>query len=179
LFGVLVAGGLLWVATRVDGNSTWRYWATLGVLAGAGLVLALTQRAAYAAWAVVTVPAFLLAFVPAVVAAGWIAIAGMPNGNWLHDHVVSWSSDIGIRGLVSDLTRYVVVMAFGIGALVASAPGLVAREPVADKPAVDEAPAATPTASTETTTVAPAAEPVEEPRSRHRVMRRRRDPARV
>ena len=179
LLGVLGAGGLLWVATRVDGDSSWRYWATLGILAGAGLVLALSQRAGYAAWIVGTVPAFLLAFVPAVVAAGWIAVAGMPQGNWLHDHVLAWSDDIGIRGLVTDLARYVEVMAFGVGALLASAPALVAtRVPAEGAVPAGEVTAPSP-APAETTAVTPG-EPATAPDGRPVVERsRRRDPARV
>src|SRR5262245_16206013 len=177
LLGVAVAGALIWVATRVDGNSTWRYWATLGVLAGAGLVFAIAQRAAYTAWAAITVPAFLLAFIPAAAVAGWIAIAGMPHSNWLHDHIVSWSGDIGVGGLVNDLTHYVVVMAFGIGALVASAPGLLAVRPVDDETVADDAAARAPAARR--SMAIPAGGPAKDSRSRQGIGLRPRGSARV
>ena len=127
LLGIGVAGFLIWLATRVGAETTWRYWAVLGILAGAGLVFALTQRTAYGAWSEVTPLGFVIAFVVALVCAGWIAFVGQPGPNWFRDHVTSWSHDIGILGFVQDMTRYVDVMAFGFGALVASAPGAFGR----------------------------------------------------
>jgi uncharacterized membrane protein len=62
-----------------------------------------------------SVNVFLLAFVPVLVAAGWVIIAKQPHANWFRGHVDSWSGDIGIRGLVNDLGEYVSVLAFGIG----------------------------------------------------------------
>jgi hypothetical protein len=50
-----------------------------------------------------------------LVAAGWIVIAHQPDSNWFRGHVLSWSDDIGILGLVRDLTEYVAVLAFGVG----------------------------------------------------------------
>jgi hypothetical protein len=123
LLGIGVAGLLIWIATRVGIASTWRYWAVLGLLAGAGLAFALTQRTAYGAWAEVTPLGFMLAFVIAVVCAGWIAVVGQPHANWFRNHFTSWSDDIGILGFVKHMTTYVDVMAFGLGALLASAPG--------------------------------------------------------
>jgi len=128
LLGIGVAGFLIWIATRVGTETTWRYWAVLGILAGAGLAFALTQRTAYGAWSEVTPLGFALAFVVAVVCAVWIAIVGQPHPNWFRDHVTSWSNDMGIRGFVDHMTRYVDVFAFGLGALLASAPGAFGRE---------------------------------------------------
>jgi hypothetical protein len=75
----------------------------------------------------VTPLGFLLAFVVALVCIGWIAAVGMPHANWFRDHFRSWSGDIGILGLVERMTTYVSVMAFGFGALIASAPGAIGR----------------------------------------------------
>jgi len=58
---------------------------------------------------------FLIAFLPVLVAAGWVVIAHQPDANWFRSHVLSWSDDIGILGLVRDLTEYVAVLAFGVG----------------------------------------------------------------
>jgi hypothetical protein len=127
LLGIGAAGVLIWIATRVGDYSTWRYWAALGLLAGAGLAFALTQRTAYGAWAEVTPLGFLLALVAAVICVGWIAAVGEPHSNWFRNHFSSWSHDIGIRSFVGHMTRYVSVMAFGFGALLASAPGAVGR----------------------------------------------------
>ena len=127
LLGIGVAGFLIWLATRVGPETTWRYWAVLGILAGAGLAFALTQRTAYGAWSEVTPLGFALAFVVALVCAGWIAFVGQPGPNWSRDHFTSWSHDIGILAFVESMTRYVDVMAFGFGALLASAPGAFGR----------------------------------------------------
>lgn len=127
LLGIGVAGLLIWIATRVGIATTWRYWAVLGLLAGAGLFFALTQRTAYGAWSEVTPLAFMLALVVAVVCAGWIAIVGQPHANWFRNHFTSWSHDLGILGFVKHMTTYVDVMAFGFGALLASAPGAFGR----------------------------------------------------
>jgi hypothetical protein len=140
LLGIGAAGALIWIATRVGESSTWRYWAALGLLAGAGCAFALTQRTAYAAWSEVTPLGFLLAFVAAVICVGWIAAVGEPHTNWFRNHFSSWSHDIGIRSFVDHMTTYVSVTAFGFGALLASAPGAVRRTP-APAPAAVEQPA--------------------------------------
>ena len=49
------------------------------------------------------------------VASLWIVLAAEPGNGWFHRHVLSWSGDIHIRGLVNDLKEYVSVFAFGIG----------------------------------------------------------------
>ena len=127
LLGIAAVGALVWVATRIGEASTWRYWAAMGVIAGGGLLFALSQRTAYGAWSEVTPLGFVLAFVVALICGGWIAIAGQPAPNWLRDHVLSWSGSMGIRGFVERMTTYVSVLAFGFGALIASAPGAFGR----------------------------------------------------
>ena len=62
-----------------------------------------------------SVNVFLLAFIPVLIAAGWVLVATQPDANWFRDHIRSWSSDIGIQGLVTDLGEFVSVLAFGIG----------------------------------------------------------------
>ena len=144
LLGIGAAGALIWIATRVGNYSTWRYWAALGLLAGAGFAFALTQRTAYGAWAEVTPLGFLLALVTAVICIGWIAAVGEPHSNWFRDHFSSWSGDIGIRSFVGHMVQYVSVTAFGFGALLASAPGAVRRTSPAPAPAAVEQPAPPP-----------------------------------
>jgi hypothetical protein len=153
LLGIGAAGALIWIATRVGNYSTWRYWAALGLLAGAGFAFALTQRTAYGAWAEVTPLGFLLALVAAVICVGWIAAVGEPHSNWFRNHFSSWSGDIGIRSFVDNMTRYVSVAAFGFGALLASAPGAVGRTRPAPAPAGVEQPAPPPVESAESATV--------------------------
>ena len=111
LLGIGAAGVVIWIATRVGDYSTWRYWAALGLLAGAA----------------------------AVILVGWIAAVGEPHSNWFRNHFSSWSHDIGIRSFVDHMTQYVSVMAFGFGGLLASAPGAVRhRRPVHAPAAVAE-----------------------------------------
>ncbi len=113
-----VAGLLIWIATRINDHSTGGYWAVVGPIAGAGLVMALSQLlGGWTKWGVPRLSAtvFLLAFIPVLIAAGWVVVAHQPQGNWARHHVLSWSSGIQIRGLVNDLTNYVSVLAFGIG----------------------------------------------------------------
>jgi hypothetical protein len=113
-----VAGLLIWIATTINDHSTGGYWAVSGLLAGAGLVMALFQL--LGGWTKWGVPRFsatvlLVAFIPVLIAAGWIIVAHQPHGNWARHHALSWSSGIHIRGVVDDLTNYVSVLAFGIG----------------------------------------------------------------
>ena len=118
LIAVGVAGLLTWIATRINDHSTGGYWAVYGLIAGAGLVMALSQLlGGWTKWGVPRLSAtvFLLAFIPVLIAAGWVVVGHQPHGNWARHHVLSWSSDIHIRGLVNDLTNYVSVLAFWIG----------------------------------------------------------------
>jgi hypothetical protein len=138
LVGIAAAGVLIWVATKLGAYTTWRYWATIGVLAGAGMAFALTQRIAYGAWAEITPLAFLTALVVAVICAGWIAAVGQPLSNGARTDFTSWSGDMGIRGFVEHMARYVPVIAFGFGTLIASLPTAVGRV----RPAVAEPPEA-------------------------------------
>jgi hypothetical protein len=113
-----VAGLLIWLATGINDHSTGGYWAVYGLIAGAGLVMALSQLlGGWTKWGVPRLSAtvFLLAFIPVLIAAGWVVVTHQPHGNWARHHVLSWSSGIHISGLVNDLTNYVSVLAFGIG----------------------------------------------------------------
>src|ERR687888_870906 len=112
------AGLLIWASTQINDHSTGGYWAVYGLIAGAGLVMALSQLlGGWTKWGVPRISAsvFLFAFIPVLIAAGWVVLAHQPHGNWFRHHVLSWSGDIHIRGLVNDLTEYVAVLAFGIG----------------------------------------------------------------
>jgi hypothetical protein len=118
LLGAGIAGLLIWLATQVNDHSTGGYWAVYGLIAGAGLTMALSQL--LGGWTKGRVPklsanVFLLAFIPVLIAAGWVIVAKQPHGNWFRGHVQSWSDDISIGGLVRDLGEYISVLAFGIG----------------------------------------------------------------
>jgi hypothetical protein len=66
-------------------------------------------------WPRLSVNVFLIAFLPVLVAAGWVLLATQPDPNWFRDHIRSWTGDIGLTGLVVDLEEYVSVLAFGLG----------------------------------------------------------------
>ena len=113
-----VAGLLIWIATQIDDTTVGGFWAVYGLIAGAGLVMALSQLLGgwtKWGWPQLSVKFFLLAFVPIAIASLWIVLAAEPGNGWFHRHVISWSGDIHIQGLVNDLKEYVAVFAFGIG----------------------------------------------------------------
>ena len=58
---------------------------------------------------------FLLAFVPALIAGGWILLAAQPEGGVGRERVLDWSASAGLTGLVTDLTTLVGAIAFGLG----------------------------------------------------------------
>ncbi|HEY6151607.1 MAG TPA: hypothetical protein VIW19_13885 [Gaiellaceae bacterium] len=118
LLGAAVAGLLVWFATQVNDTTTGGYWAVYGLIAGAGLVMALSQL--LGGWTKGRMPrlainVFLFAFIPTLIAAGWVVVAHQPHPNWFRNHITSWSSDISILNVVRDLAEYVSVLAFGIG----------------------------------------------------------------
>jgi hypothetical protein len=118
LLAAAVAGLLVWLATQVNDETTSGYWAVYGLIAGAGLVMALSQL--FGGWTKwgrprLAINVFLLAFIPTLIAAGWVIVAHQPHPNWFRDHITSWSSDISILTVVRDLAEYVSVLAFGIG----------------------------------------------------------------
>src|SRR5438067_12058151 len=113
-----VAGLLIWIATQVNDHSRGGFWAVYGLIAGAGLVMALSQLLGgwtKWGWPRVSASAFLIAFVPIAIACLWVVLAGQPTSTCLSHHVLSWSGAIGIGGLVSDLTHFIPALAFGGG----------------------------------------------------------------
>jgi hypothetical protein len=139
LLGAGAAGALLWVAAQIDRGSNGGYWATAGIVACAGIVLALTQLRGRGGHP----PAMLaFGFLPVLIAGGWVLLAMQPHGNWFRHHVLSWSGDIGIRGVVEDVGMWIGVLAFGIGYTLGLAlEPMPRRAPVAepvDRAAADE-----------------------------------------
>jgi hypothetical protein len=118
LIAAAVGGLLIWFATQVNADELGGYWAAYGLIAGAGLLMALSQLLGgwtKWGWPRVSGAFFLLAFLPIAIVSMWIVLAAEPGSGWFHSHVLSWSGDLHIRGLVDDLTAYVSVFAFGIG----------------------------------------------------------------
>ncbi len=122
VIGVAVAGFLLWLAAQMLPDrgfpTSGDHWATVGIVAAAGLTMALSQLLGgwtKWGWPSVSGNVFVLAFLPALVAGGWILAAGEPGNYWFGRHVRSWTNDLGIDGLVGDLTIMSPAIAFGIG----------------------------------------------------------------
>jgi hypothetical protein len=118
LLGVGGAGLLIWLAQTFDLTSTNGFWAAMGLIAGAGLALGLSQLfGGWTKWGlpVISPGVFLLAFIPTAIVVGWILLATQPQGGWQQDRFVNWSSDLGITGLVNDLGTLPAALAMGLG----------------------------------------------------------------
>jgi hypothetical protein len=159
LLGAAAAGLLLWLAAQVGRHSTGGYWAAYGIVAGAGLIFALSQsRRGNGQRGRTEQPRgmFLIGFLPVLVVAGWVLLGGQPHSNWFRSHVLAWSGDMHIRSAVQDIGTWVGVLAFGIGytfgavfepasrrAAVVAEPVPPAHEPiVADEPVMADEPVA-------------------------------------
>jgi hypothetical protein len=144
LLGVAVAGVLIWLAADafdqgsiLEENDVERYWAVVGVLAAAGLVLALSQIiGGWTKWGRPRISAgvFLLGFVPALIVGGWVLIYLHPGDHSLADNVRDWSDDMGIENLIEDLTIFFPAIAFALGLVLGltfdtAGPRVVSTEP--------------------------------------------------
>jgi hypothetical protein len=112
------AGLLLWLATHVGQQTTPRFWASIGIVAGAGIVVALAQ--ALGGWTKglrlrLSPGTFLIGFVPTLVVAVWILLATQPGNGWHEGSFASWSSSLGVLNVVHDLGLWHGVLAFGLG----------------------------------------------------------------
>jgi hypothetical protein len=115
-----VAGLLLWLATQVGVQSVTRFWESMGIVAAAGLVLALSH--VIGSWTKggrtrISPTTFTLAFLPALVCVGWILLAMQPGNGWQEGRFVSWSHSIGIFGVVHALGLWHGALALGLGLL--------------------------------------------------------------
>jgi hypothetical protein len=112
------AGVLIWLATQISNDDIGGYWARVGLVAGAGLLMALSQLLGgwtKWGWPRLSIAVFITAFIPVAIVSLWIVLAGEPGSGWFHNHVMSWSRDIHVSGLVTDFLYYIPVLAFGTG----------------------------------------------------------------
>ena len=115
LAGAAVAGILLWFATQVGAETASEYWATYGLIAAAGLVMAFSQILGgwtKWGWPRLSAGVFLLGFLPVLVAGGWVLLARQPADFF---NTSNWSRDLGIDGVVSSLGELLAAIAFGVG----------------------------------------------------------------
>ncbi|MDE3190927.1 MAG: hypothetical protein KGL94_08930 [Acidobacteriota bacterium] len=118
LAAVGAAGVLLWVATLVGQGSDGRFWAEMGIVAGAGLVVALSQ--VIGGWTKgltlrMSPSTLLLVLLPVLVVVGWILMASQPAHGWHAGTFVRWTGDLGLTGLLHDVALWHGVLAFGSG----------------------------------------------------------------
>lgn len=113
-----LAGLGLWGAAQVGTQTTGRFWISMAVLAGAGLLIALASHVG--TWTkglrLRTSPStFVLAFLGVLVCVGWILLANQPGSGWEEGRIDSWSNSIGILGVVHSVGLWRGVLAFGFG----------------------------------------------------------------
>lgn len=134
------AGFLLWLAARFDMNETGGYWATMGIVAGCGLLLGLATLRGTGGNPLAM---GLLAFLPVLICAAWVLVLMEPHTNWFRSHITAYSGDMGITHAVRQIGEFIAVLAFGVGLVfgLALEPGMIRRrrEVVAmDTQAADE-----------------------------------------
>ena len=115
LAGAVVAGILLWFATQIGTETSSEYWSTYGLIAAAGLTMALSQILGgwtKWGWPRFSLGVFLIGFLPVLVAGGWVLLARQP-ADWMNTS--NWSRDLSIYGVVADLGNVLPAVAFGIG----------------------------------------------------------------
>ncbi len=117
LAGAFAAGALVWIATHVDEDTTYGYWAVYGLIAIAGLVLALVQLAAWMGWGRprVSLRVLFLAFLPVALAGLWILAFNHPQDSWLREHARAWANDVRLGDAAAHFRDERGIAAFMIG----------------------------------------------------------------
>jgi len=144
-FAAGVAGFALWAAAQVGTQTDGHFWIAMAIVAGAGLVLALTNHVG--TWTKglrlrVSPSTFALAFLPVFVCVGWILLASQPGHGWQEGRIQSWSDSIGIFGVVHDIGLWSGVLAFAFGLVLGLSFDGVPAPMVETKPGYDGAAAA-------------------------------------
>jgi hypothetical protein len=115
LIGAAVAGFLIWLATWIGFEGQGDYWASMGLLAAAGLTMAVSQLLGgwtKWGWPRISGSVFLLGFIPALIAGGLVVLAGQPDESaW----GTGWAAGIGLGWLAEDLAGVLPAIAFAIG----------------------------------------------------------------
>ncbi len=115
LIGVAAAGALLWLASQLEADANGDYWAQMALVAGAGLVMALSQLLGgwtKWGWPRLSPTVFLIGFLPTLAAGGLVLLAAQPDSSaW----GTGWAADLGLDGLAADFTAVLPAVAFLIG----------------------------------------------------------------
>jgi hypothetical protein len=114
LVAAAAAGFLLWYTPHFNRWATGGYWGVIALMVLAGVLIGLSQLHGRDGNPTAS---FILAFVPVLVAAGWVILAAQPHRGWIRDHVLSWSGDLGIGHAVHNLGEHVAVLGFAVGAV--------------------------------------------------------------
>jgi hypothetical protein len=139
-----LAGLGLWGATQVGTQTTGRFWIAMAVVAAAGFLVALATHVG--TWTKglrvrVSPTTFIVASLPVLVCVGWILLASQPGSGWEEGRIHSWSSSLGILGIVHALGLWRGAVAFGFGVMLAlSLDGV--PEPAPVDPVVSDEPVA-------------------------------------
>ncbi len=112
LVGVVAAGCLIWYLPHFNRFQTGGYWAVTALIVVAGALLGISQLHGRDGNPLAS---FLITFLPLLVASAWVMLASQPRPNWVRDHVLSWSDDLGIGHGVYNLGEHVAVVAFALG----------------------------------------------------------------
>jgi hypothetical protein len=139
-----LAGLALWGATQVGTQTPGRFWIAMAIVGAGGLLLTLATHVG--TWTKglrmrVSPTTFVAAFLPVLVCVGWILMASQPGHGWQEGQIDSWSTSIGILGLVHSIGLWNGVLAFGFGVMLGLSLDGVPQPMVADEPAYVPAPA--------------------------------------
>lgn len=155
LIGAAIVGFLLWAASETleeggvfEADASSRFWGGMGLLAAAGLVMALSQLLGgwtKWGWPRVSGAVFLAGFLPVLIAGLWVLFYIHPGDNWLANNVRDWSRDLGIDGVVESLSLMYAAIAFLIGLVFGftfdtSGPRVKTVEPVGTAPSAHARP---------------------------------------
>jgi hypothetical protein len=140
-FAAALAGLGLWGAAQVGTQTTGRFWIAMAVVAAAGLLIALASHVG--TWTKgltmrMSPGTFALAFLPVLVCVGWILLANQPGSGWHEGRIDSWSSSIGILGVVHSIGLWRGVLAFGFGLVLGLSLDGVPAPAAEVRPAADE-----------------------------------------
>ena len=123
LAGVAVAGLLIWIASNFDLGSDERVLGSHGASrrrqAWRSVSLSCSAAGRSGGHRGSPQPSSCFAWLPTLIAAGWILLATQPTGGWQQSRFESWSDTIGILGFVRDLGPFAAAIALAFGVVTA------------------------------------------------------------